>query len=128
MYYAPLLRVGEAPLTRQQLLSRPLVLYPTSYYMNEIYHRYFAGLPLESRISARLSTPYAIIHYCQQNEAGALLPERLLKTLGHQEGWHQLQEPLKAEGFLIYRKDNPKVKLIRAYVEQVLASFRPKEG
>lgn len=128
VYYAPLLRVGEAPLTRQQLLSRPLVLYPTSYYMNEIYHRYFAGLPLESRISARLSTPYAIIHYCQQNEAGALLPERLLKTLGHQEGWHQLQEPLKAEGFLIYRKDNPKVKLIRAYVEQVLASFRPKEG
>ncbi len=124
VYYAPLLQVGESPLTREQLLHYPLVLYPASYYMNEIYHRYFAGTPLEPQIYARLSTPYAIIHYCQQNEAGALLPERLLKTLGYQEGCHQLQDPLKAEGFLIYRKNNPKAELIQAYVEQVLASFR----
>lgn len=127
VYYAPLLKMGEAPLTREQILDQPLVLYPTSYYMNEIYLRYFAGTPQVPQICARLSTPYAIIHYCQENEAGALLPERLLKTLGHREGWHRLETPLRAEGFLIYRKNNPKLALIQAYAQQVLASFRPRE-
>ena len=58
----------------------------------------------------------------------ALLPERLLRTLGHHNGWHELQLPLKAEGYLIYRKNNPKLPLIRPYVEQVLASFAQKPG
>ena len=127
VYYAPLLKLEESRLTREQILSFPLVLYPTSYYMNEIYHRYFAGSPMEPLIYARLSTPYAMIHYCQENEVGALLPERLLKTLGLREGWHQLEKPLKAGGFLIYRKNNPKRPLIEAYVNQVLSSFHGKE-
>ena len=87
MYYAPLLPVGERPLTRKEILSHPLVLYPTSYFMNQIYQQYFASTPMEPLISARLSTPYAMIHYCQKNEAGALLPERMLKTLGHHNGF-----------------------------------------
>lgn len=128
VYYAPLLPVGDFPLTRSQLLNRPLVLYPTSYFMNQIYQDYFAGTNREPMISARLSTPYAMIHYCQENGAGALLPERLLRTLGHHNGWHELQLPLKAEGYLIYRKNNPKLPLIRSYVEQVLASFAQKPG
>ena len=52
---------------------------------------------------------------------------RLLKTLGLREGWHQLEKPLKAGGFLIYRKNNPKRPLIEAYVNQVLSSFHVKE-
>ena len=68
VYYAPLLKLEESRLTRERILSFPLVLYPTSYYMNEIYHRYFAGSPMEPLIYARLSTPYAMIHYCQENE------------------------------------------------------------
>lgn len=127
VYYAPLLPVGERPLTREEILSHPLVLYPTSYFMNQIYQQYFASTPMEPLISARLSTPYAMIHYCQENEAGALLPERMLKTLGHHNGWHELQVPLQAEGYLIYRKKNPKLPLIQAYVEQVMASFQQKK-
>lgn len=127
VYYAPLLPVGERPLTREEILSHPLVLYPTSYFMNQIYQQYFASTPMEPLISARLSTPYAMIHYCQENEARALLPERMLKTLGHHNGWHELQVPLQAEGYLIYRKKNPKLPLIQAYVEQVMASFQQKK-
>ncbi|WP_416181943.1 LysR family transcriptional regulator [Acidaminococcus timonensis] len=127
VYYAPLLPVGEGPLTREQILSHPLVLYPTSYYMNRIYQEYFAGSGREPVISARLSTPYAMVHYCQENGAGALLPERLLKTLGHHRGWHRLQVPLQADGYLIYRKDSPKAPFLRIYVNQVLSSFHGKE-
>lgn len=127
VYYAPLLQVGEEPLSREAILRHPLVLYPTSYFMNQIFQEYFVDTPVEPQNIARLSTPYAMIHYCQENPAGVLLPERLLKALGYREGWHPLQVPLTAEGFLIYRKDSPKLRLIRAYVEQVLASFLPKE-
>ncbi|WP_349688122.1 hypothetical protein [Acidaminococcus sp. DS4831] len=55
------------------------------------------------------------------------MPERMLKTLGHHNGWHELQVPLQAEGYLIYRKKNPKLPLIQAYVEQVMASFQQKK-
>lgn len=63
--------------------------------MNRIYTDYFIDIPMKYRISARLSSPYAIIHYCQENEAGALLPDRLLKTLGHREGIYPLEVPFR---------------------------------
>ena len=124
VYYGPRMDIGDKPLTREEILERPLVLYPSSYYMNRIYTDYFIDIPMKYRISARLSSPYAIIHYCQENEAGALLPDRLLKTLGHREGIYPLEVPLVAEGYLIYRKDHPAARLIQDYVNQILASFQ----
>ena len=124
VYYGPRMDMGDQPLTKEEILGRPLVLYPSSYYMNRIYTDYFMDTPMKYRISARLSSPYAIIHYCQENEAGALLPDRLLKTLGHREGIYPLEVPLVAEGYLIYRKDHPAARLIQDYVNQILASFQ----
>lgn len=127
VYYGPRMDVGKSPLTREQILSMPLVLYPSSYYMNQIYTDYFMDVPMKYRISARLSSPYAIVHYCQENEAGALLPERLLKALGCTNGISRLAVPLLADGYLIYRKDHPEASLIRAYVNEILASFRSRK-
>ena len=127
VYYGPRMDVGKSLLTREQILSMPLVLYPSSYYMNQIYTDYFMDVPMKYRISARLSSPYAIVHYCQENEAGALLPERLLKALGCTDGISRLAVPLLADGYLIYRKDHPEASLIRAYVNEILASFRSRK-
>lgn len=126
VYYGPLMDMGKKPLTVEQILSTPLVLYPTTYYMNQIYVRYFRDAALKPQVSARLSSPYAIIHYCQENKAGALLPDRLLTALGCHRGLHELETPLEAECYLIYRRNHPKIRLIQAYVDQVLASFPGK--
>ena len=67
--------------------------------MNKTFHAYFAPV-LEKEtpvISARLSTPYAMVYYCQQNGAGALLPERLLRALGCRDGWYELAQPLRVD-------------------------------
>ena len=93
--------------------------------MNKTFHAYFAPV-LEKEtpvISARLSTPYAMVYYCQQNGAGALLPERLLRTLGCRDGWYELAQPLRVDACLIYKKNSPKIDLIRDYVSHVLQSF-----
>ena len=58
--------------------------------------------------------------------AGALLPDRLLTALGCHRGLHELETPLEAECYLIYRRNHPKIRLIQAYVDQVLASFPGK--
>lgn len=72
VYYAPLLQPRVVPVTREAIARLPIVIYPKNYFMNKTFHAYFAPV-----ISARLSTPYAMVYYCQQNGAGALLPERL---------------------------------------------------
>lgn len=67
------------PVTREAIARLPIVIYPKNYFMNKTFHAYFAPV-LEKEtpvISVRLSTPYAMVYYCQQNGAGALLPERL---------------------------------------------------
>ena len=64
-----------------------------------------------------------MVYYCQQNEAGALLPERLLRTLGCEDGWYELEVPLRTDACLIYKKHSPKIRLIRDYADHVLQSF-----
>lgn len=125
VYYAPLLQPAQVPVTREEILKEPLVIYPKNYFMNKTFRRYFhdVGDKAKPFISARLSTPYAMVYYCQQNEAGALLPERLLKTLGCEEGWYPLAKPLRADACLVYKKDSPKIAQIRAYVSYVLECF-----
>lgn len=125
VYYAPLLQPREVPVPREEILRHPVVIYPKNYFMNKTFHKYFEPVLDESEpvISARLSTPYAMVYYCQQNEAGALLPERLLRALGRQEGWYELAQPLRVDACLIYKKNSPKIELIHDYVNHVLQSF-----
>ncbi|MFV0636299.1 LysR family transcriptional regulator [Mitsuokella sp. WILCCON 0060] len=129
VYYAPLLQPASALVTREEILSEPIVIYPKNYFMNKTFRRYFQGVDagIKPVVSARLSTPYAMVYYCQQNEAGALLPERLLKTLGCKDGWYELAEPLRADACLLYKKNSPKIRQIRAYVNYVLESFAAEQ-
>lgn len=53
----------------------------------------------------------------------ALLPERLLRALGCRDGWYELAQPLRVNACLIYKKNSPKIDLIRDYVSHVLQSF-----
>ena len=125
VYYAPLLQPRVVPVTREAIARLPIVIYPKNYFMNKTFHAYFAPV-LEKEtpvISARLSTPYAMVYYCQQNGAGALLPERLLRALGCRDGWYELAQPLRVDACLIYKKNSPKIDLIRDYVSHVLQSF-----
>lgn len=113
------------PVTREAIARLPIVIYPKNYFMNKTFHAYFAPV-LEKEtpvISARLSTPYAMVYYCQQNGVGALLPERLLRALGCRDGWYELAQPLRVDACLIYKKNSPKIDLIRDYVSHVLQSF-----
>ena len=91
------------PVTREAIARLPIVIYPKNYFMNKTFHAYFAPV-LEKEtpvISARLSTPYAMVYYCQQNGA-----ERSCRS-----------------ACLIYKKNSPKIDLIRDYVSHVLQSF-----
>ena len=125
VYYAPFLQPQSVPVSREEILRNPVVIYPKNYFMNKTFHAYFAPVLEKAApvISARLSTPYAMVYYCQQNEAGALLPERLLRTLGCEDGWYELEVPLRADACLIYKKHSPKIRLIRDYADHVLQSF-----
>lgn len=44
-------------------------------------------------------------------------------TLGCEDGWYELEVPLRADACLIYKKHSPKIRLIRDYADHVLQSF-----
>lgn len=123
VYYAPLLDLPQEPVTVDTILASPVVLYPKQFIMNDTIVQYCKGAGKRPHTAARLSTPYAMAYYCQQNPAGALLPERLLETMGCRQGIYSLVKPLRTDACLIYKKDSPKIRLIQTYVDYVLASF-----
>lgn len=123
VYYAPLLDLPQEPVTVDTILASPVVLYPKQFIMNDTIVQYCKGAGKRPHTAARLSTPYAMAYYCQQNPAGALLPERLLETMGCRQGIYPLVKPLRTDACLIYKKDSPKIRLIQTYVDYVLASF-----
>lgn len=128
VYYAPLLDLPQEAVTVDTILSQPVVLYPRQFIMNETIVKYCQGAGRPLRTAARLSTPYAMAYYCQQNLAGALLPERLLQTMGCKDGCYPLARPLRTDACLIYKKDSPKIRLIQTYVEYVLNCFHEQKA
>ena len=46
-----------------------------------------------------------------------------MRTLGCEDGWYELEVPLRADACLIYKKHSPKIRLIRDYADHVLQSF-----
>ncbi len=125
VFYGPLLELSAEPLSREALAAFPMVHYAQQCYMNSLMENYLADLPMKAS-GAHLSTPYAMMMFCEENPSGALLPERLLRAMGRTEGWAPLLEPLQCDACLIYRKKNPKKNAIRVYVSHVLQSFQDK--
>ena len=126
-YYAPCLENLPASVDRMLLRRFPLVYYPPKYFMNEAFRAYFSCTGRLPKLAARLSTPYAMIHYCRQNPVGALLPERLLHALGNEQGVYELQEPFELDACLVYKRENPKARSISVYVDYILELFAKRQ-
>lgn len=120
VYYAPNVKnlTGEISITR--LLDVPLVRYPPKYFMNAMIDQYFAQINELPPVAANLSTPYAMINYCQQNQVGALLAERLLTALGVENGYYVINPLLNLKAYLLYKKKNPKYKMMKVFIDYVI--------
>ena len=118
-YYAPCLNISDTQISRSTIINHPMVYYPTNYFMEQTVGEYFAyGKPPRA---ATLSTPYAMVHFCQQNPAGAILPQRLIEALGIKQGVYTLQDPLLMDNCIVFKKDTPK----RADIEFFINYLRP---
>lgn len=119
VYYAPFLNISDKQISRSAIINHPMVYYPNNYFMEQTVGEYFAyGKPPRA---ATLSTPYAMVHFCQQNPAGAILPQRLIEALGIKQGVYSLQEPLLMDNCIVFKKDTPK----RADIEFFINYLRP---
>ena len=122
VFYAPCLARAEGDAARSWAAKQPLVVYPAKSSMNRVYERYFSEeMPV---VAARLSTPYAMVHFCRENPAGALLPRRFIEALGITSGFSSLAPALTLDAVLIYKKENPRLRHIRTYVEYVQKIYR----
>lgn len=120
VYYAPAISELKNTISLEQMESLPLVQYPSQSFMDRTINQYFEHSPSILPAAARLATPYAMIHYCQQNQAGALLPERLLGALNIETGYYKLETPLQLKAFLLYKKNNSKNKAIKTFIDYVV--------
>ena len=122
VYYAPCLTGMENAVSRQQIKDYPLVYYPANYFIEQTIRDYFplGQLPPSAAI---LSTPYAMLHFCQQNIAGAILPKRFVEALGALSGAHELQEPLQLNACIIFKKNTPKRRAIDIFTDYICKCF-----
>ena len=125
VYYAPNLGLKGATVDAATMASHPLATYSPDYYMSKTLHRYFTRQHLMPEVEARLSTPYAILHYCDSNSTGCLLSLRMLQEMNIKTGYFHLEEPLYFDCYLIYRRENPKLKSIEVFVDYILKLFGP---
>lgn len=125
VYFAPELTDLPPQVTLDIIGSHPLVYYPDNYFIAGRIKEYLAEAGVQPEMAASLSTPYAMIHYCQQNKAGAILPERLVKALTIKDGWHAIDKALELEACLIFKADNPKIDSIRTFVDYICHYFHP---
>ena len=118
-YYAPCLNISDKQISRSAIINHPMVYYPTNYFMEQTVGEYFAYE--KPPRAATLSTPYAMVHFCQQNPAGAILPQRLIEALDINQGVYTLQEPLLMDNCIVFKKDTPK----RTDIEFFINYLRP---
>ena len=128
VYYAPNIEGrGGGVINIEEICAHPLVQYSPYYLMNETINKYFASQRYTPETEAWFSTPYSIIHYCQQNQVGALLSERLLNAFGFYDGYYDVEPAFKVKCHLLYKKTNPKYKFIKIFVNYVNTLYNKNE-
>ncbi|MBU2701737.1 DNA-binding transcriptional LysR family regulator [Sporomusaceae bacterium BoRhaA] len=122
VYYAPNIPKLKEPVSISDVFKLPLAKYPPNNFMNKMIDQYFnteGKLPV---VAAQLSSPYAIIQFCKENCAGALVVERLLNTLdaNHGHGYFALSPSYMLKAYLLYKKKNPKYRAIKLFIDYVV--------
>lgn len=121
IYYAPCINMPNATISRKDIIEHPFVYYPTNYFIEQPIEEYFSQK--QPPRAATLSTPYAMVHFCKQNLAGAILPQRLLNALGINNGTYELQEPLLLNACIVFKKDTPKRAAIKVFINYLRQYF-----
>ena len=124
VYYAPNLNFNDKKITMNEIANNPMVGYSPNYFMNTAIENHFKTLDLKLNVEAKLSTPYAIMYYCRNNTAGALLSERMLKEMGEEEGYYHLENPIYFDTYLIYKQENPKIKSMNIFIDYILQLYK----
>ena len=122
VYYAPCRQEVSAAVSHSDIADYPLVYYPDNYFIEQPIRDYFPDEYLPPKI-ATLSTPYAMVHFCQQNPAGAILPLRFLEALGTNQGIYPLEEPLVLNACIVFKKDTPKMPAIKDFIDYLAKCF-----
>lgn len=121
VYYAPCLDMQNKTISRKDIITQPFVYYPANYFIEQSIGEYFPHQ--QPPRAATLSTPYAMVHFCQQNPAGAILPQRLLNELNLKHGIYGLQEPLLLNACIVFKKDTPKRADIEIFIDYLRQCF-----
>ena len=124
VYYAPCLDFTQDKITADIIQRYPLVTHSPDYFMTNALEDYFVKLKIHPHIDARLSTPYAIIHYCKHNKVATLISKRLLQELGITNDYYELLEPLNFSSYLLYKHENPKIKSMEIFVDYILDLYQ----
>ena len=126
VYYAPNIEFRSNVVNIQEICEKPLIQYSPYYLMYATIEKYFAKHGYKPEIEAWFSTPYAIMHYCQQNQVGAVLSERLLNAMGFYDGYYDIEPDFNLKCHLVYKKSNPKYKYIKIFTNYVGSLFNQK--
>lgn len=119
VYYAPNIQNGSNIISIEEICQYPLVQYSPYYLMYRTIKAYFKKYGYSPEIEAWFSTPYAIMHYCQQNQVGAVLSERLLNAMGFYDGYYEIDPDFSLKCHLLYKKSNPKYRYIKIFTDYI---------
>ena len=120
VYYAPNRKMDSHPVTCEEILEYPMVMYPPKYFMSHRLKSYFSEEGRQTLPQlVRLSNPYAMIDYCKRNEAGAMISRHLLEALGIEEGVYTLAKPLYLQVCFVYRNNNSKWETMKTFMDYI---------
>lgn len=123
VYYAPKLSILKDTVTEKDIALNTFASYSPEYFMSKMIIDHFKNLNRDLTIEANLSTPYAIMHYCQQNPCGSLLSKHLLNEMNIFTGYYSLENPFFIDCFILYKKANPNIKEIIAFAKFLRNAF-----
>lgn len=125
VYYAPNRKMDAHPVTCEEILDYPMVMYPPKYFMSHRLKSYFSEEGRQSLPQlVRLSNPYAMIDYCKRNESGALISRHLLEALGIEEGVYTLAKPLYLQVCFVYRNNNSKWETMKTFMDYIAQELK----
>ncbi len=128
VYYAPNIETRGDAINIEEICDYPLVQYSPYYLMNSTIDEYFTKQKHKPEVEAWFSTPYAIMHYCQQNQVGAVLSERLLNAIGFYDGYYYIEPEFKVRCHLLYKRSNPKYKFIKIFINYVNTLYNKEDN